>query len=139
MNMQMIDNDSTIQVHVPMTIKRRSGRKEMIVPDGLTTAAGSTQSYHEALVVAISRAHRFKKLLDESKYGSVAEMARALKMNRYYMARLLRLTLIAPEIVEAILDGREPDGITIESLRKPMSVVWTEQVQAYASKERTGS
>lgn len=131
MNTQLGDNDGVIQVHVPMAIKRRSGRKEMIVPDGLTTAAGGTQSYHEALVVAIPRAHRFKKMLDEGKYGSVAEMAGALKMSRYQMARMLRLTLLAPPIIQAVLDGHEPDGLTLNRLVRAINPVWSDQLDEY--------
>ncbi len=116
MNMEMAETDGTIRVLVPMAIKRRSGRKELIVPDGVHSPTDSRPDYHEALVVAISRAHRFKKLLDEGRYGSVAEMAGALKMDRYKLARLLRLTLLAPRITEAILDGREPDSLSLNRL-----------------------
>ena len=79
------------------------------------------------MVIAISRAHRWKKMLDEGRYGSVAELAQAVKVNRHYLARLLRLTLLAPKIVEAILDGEEPDGLSLETLRKPTSMIWEEQ------------
>jgi len=104
-----------------------SGRREIIVPDGLDSTQDSAPDYHEALVIAISRAHRWKKMLDEGRYGSIAELAQAVKVNRHYLARLLRLTLLAPDIIEAILDGREPDGMSLETLRKPMSMVWEEQ------------
>ncbi len=89
----------------------------------------SRPDYHEALVVAISRAHRFKKMLDEGRYGSVAEMARALKMNRYYMARLLRLTLIAPDITESILSGNEPGGLSLNCLVQAIPELCTEQMR----------
>ena len=124
---RLVDRSEGITVHVPMTFKKRSGRKEIIVPAGLDSAGDSAPDYHEALVIAISRAHRWKKLLDEGKYGSVAEMARALKMDRYQMARMLRLTLLAPDIIEAILDGREPEGLSLDRLRQPMPMLWEEQ------------
>ena len=129
-NWQPADDAQDIAVHVPMTFKRRSGRKEIVVPDGLEHAPESGPDYHEALVIAISRAHRWKRLLDDGKYPSVATMAQALKMNRYHMARLLRLTLLAPDIVEAILDGREPEGMSIERLRRLTSALWEEQRDA---------
>lgn len=120
-------SEQGVRVHVPMTFKKRSGRREIIVPDGLDSTQDSAPDYHEALVVAISRAHRWKKMLDEGRYGSIAELAQAMKINRHYLARLLRLTLLAPDIIEAILDGREPDGMSLEQLRKPMSMVWEQQ------------
>ena len=120
-------SDQGVRVHVPMTFRKRSGRREIIVPAGLDSTQDSTPDYLEALVIAISRAHRWKKMLDEGSYGSIAELAQAVKINRHYLARLLRLTLLAPDIIEAILDGREPDGTSLEQLRKPMSMVWKEQ------------
>jgi len=54
-------------------------------------------------------------------------LAQAVKINRHYLARLLRLTLLAPDIIEAILDGREPDGMSIEKLRRPIPLLWEEQ------------
>lgn len=121
------ESEHGIRVHVPMSFRKRSGRKEIVVPDSIQHEEPSPPDYQEALVIAISRAHRWKKLLEEGKYRSVAHMARTLKMNRYYMARLLRLTLLAPEIVEAILGGREPDGMSLEVLRSPLPMFWHEQ------------
>ncbi|MCE5322419.1 hypothetical protein LLG46_03770 [bacterium] len=127
MSIGLTNNEDGVCVHVPMTLKRRSGRKEVIIPDGLEHSMESGPDYHEALVIAISRAHRWKRLLDEGRYASIIEMAQALKINRYYMARLLRLTLLSPDIVEAILEGQEPEGLSLEQLRKPMPMLWNEQ------------
>ena len=128
---RLVDRSEGITVHVPMTFKKRSGRKEIIVPAGLDSAGDSAPDYHEALVIAISRAHRWKKLLDERKYGSVAETARALKMNRYCMARMLRFTLLAPEIIEAILDGHEPEGMSLNRLIGRIPTIWHKQQETY--------
>lgn len=125
--LKLEESEQGVRVHVPMTFRKRSGRKEIIVPDGADNAQDSRPDYHEAMVVAISRAHRWKKLLDDGRYGSIAEMARALRTNRYCMARMLRLTLLAPDIVETILEGREPDGLSLERLRQPMPMLWEEQ------------
>ncbi|MGC8863692.1 MAG: hypothetical protein ACP5R5_13085, partial [Armatimonadota bacterium] len=117
--------------HVPMTLKRRSGRKEIVVPDGLEHSGGTGPDYHEALVIATSRAHRWKKLLDEGKYGSIIEMAQALKIDRHRMARMLRLTLLSPDIIEAILAGNEPDGFSLRQLVGEIPVLWDEQIEKY--------
>lgn len=131
--LKLEEGEQGVRVHVPMTLRTRSGRKEIIVPDGVEYTQDSRPDYHEAMVIAISRAHRWKKLLDDGKYSSVAEMARAFKMNRYCMARQLRLTLLAPEITEAILNGREPEGLSLERLRRPMPMLWEEQRVKVAS------
>ena len=104
----LVESAQGVRVHVAMKFRKRSGRKQIIVPEGLDNANDSTPNYHESLVVAISRAHRWKKMLDDGKYRSMADLARALNMNRYCLARMLRLTLLAPEIIEDILDGPNP-------------------------------
>lgn len=124
-------SEQGVRVHVPMTFRKRSGRKEVIVPDGLAREEQSAPDYHEALVIAISRAHRWKRLLDEGRYASVAEMARALKMNRHYVARMLRFTLLAPDIIEAVLDGREPESFSLNRLVSEIPMLWDEQVEGY--------
>jgi len=118
-------------VHVPMTLKRRSGRKEIVVPDGLQHSVDTGPDYHEALVIATSRAHRWKKLLDEGRYASIKEMAQALKIDQHHMARMLRLTLLAPGIIEAILAGNEPDGFSLNQLTREIPMLWDEQIEKY--------
>lgn len=130
MAVQLIDSADGPRVHIPLNLKRRSGRKRIFIPDEPEASAEQPEpgaDYHDAMVIALARAFRWKKLLDEGKYGSIVEMAAVLGMNRWYMARLLRLTLLAPEIVEAIVDGREPDGMSIEQLRGPVAMVWEKQ------------
>ena len=131
MNIGLTQSEGGICVHVPMTLKRRSNRKEVIVPDGLQHSENTGPDYHEALVIAISRAHRWNRLLDERRYASIIEMAQALKMDRYHMARMLRLTLLAPDIIEAILAGNEPDGFSLRQLAGEIPVIWSEQMECY--------
>lgn len=127
MNIGLTKSEGGVCVHVPMTLKRRSGRKEIVVPDGLRHSADTGSDYHEALVIAISRAHRWKRLLDEGRYASIIEMAQALKIDRYHMARMLRLTLLAPDIIEEILAGNEPDGFSQNMLVGAIPADWQEQ------------
>ena len=108
---------TSVTVMVPMTIRRRGGRKQIIGPDGAVQAGGdaagiATTRGDPALVKALARAFRWQRLLEEGRYGSIRELAAAEKVDTSRVARLLRLTLLAPEIVEAILDGQEPNGTT---------------------------
>jgi len=66
-------------------------------------------------------------MLETGRYGTIDELAAAEKINSSYVSRLLRLTLLAPDIVEAILDGRQPDGMTLPVLMEPFSVEWERQ------------
>lgn len=131
MSIGLTKSEGGVCVHVPMTLKRRSGRKEIVVPDGLQHSEDTGPDYHEALVIATSRAHRWKKLLDEGRYASIIEMAQALKMDRHHMARMLRLTLLAPGIIEAILSGNEPDGFSLRKLVGEIPALWSEQIDRY--------
>ena len=76
---------------------------------------------------ALARAHRWQRLLESGECGSITELAAAEKIDRSYLCRVLRLTLLAPEIVEAILDGRQPEGVTLPGLMKGFPVVWEKQ------------
>ena len=121
------ENEGDIQIHIPMKIKRRGGRKEIIVPQSLESVMPSRPVYQEALVIALARAHRWKELLESGKYGSITELASTLGIDRSYMSRLLKFTLLAPDIVEAILDGREPSGFAINQLVGAIPMDWEEQ------------
>jgi hypothetical protein len=81
------------------------------------------------LVKALARAHRWQGMLESAAYGTIEGLARAERINPSYLARVLRLTLLAPEIVDAILDGRhDPGRITLASLMRPFPITWGEQL-----------
>jgi hypothetical protein len=86
-----------------------------------------------ALVKALARAFRYQKLLDEGRYASISEMAAGERIERGYLGTLLRLTLLAPELVEAILNGRQPEGVTLPQLLEGVPVGWGEQRLGRAS------
>jgi hypothetical protein len=79
------------------------------------------------LVKALARAHRWQRLLDEGRYASASALAAAERIERGYLGKLLRLTLLAPRIVEAILDGRTLPDVNLQALMKPVPVVWEQQ------------
>jgi len=79
------------------------------------------------MVKALGRAFRWQKLLDTGKYATIEEIAEAEKINTSYVSRILRLTLLSPEIVERILDGRQPTSMALKSLQKGLPVSWGEQ------------
>jgi hypothetical protein len=124
-----IDNDGgSLTVTVPMTFRKRGGRKLVISPTGADTWALPRPRVDNAMVKALARAHRWRKLLDAGRYQTVRDLAEAENINPSYVARVLRLTLLAPDIVEAILDGRhDPDRVTLDRLMEPFPVVWVEQ------------
>lgn len=117
----------TVTVRVPLAIRKRGGRKVVVSPDGsvLSTAQRRvTTNADPALLKALGRAFRWKRLLDDGTYASVSDIARAEELDRTYVGDVLRLTLLAPEIVEAIVEGRQPEGVTLPLLMKPFPVEW---------------
>ena len=116
----------TLIVRVPLTIRKRGGRKLAIAADG-STLAPPRPRIDNTLVKALARAHRWNKLLEDGRYGSAAELAAAEKINPSYVSRVLRLTLLAPDIVEAIVEGRQADGIEADILLRPFSTDWAKQ------------
>ncbi|MFC7478423.1 hypothetical protein ACFQS7_29140 [Dankookia sp. GCM10030260] len=90
-------------------------------------AAPITTRADPALVKALARAFRYQRMLDEGRYATITEMAAAERIERGYLGSLLRLTLLAPDIVEAILDGRASLRATLPALLEPFAEIWTGQ------------
>jgi len=123
-----------ITVHIPMVMKKRGGRKEIILPDGVAPAQSPARKpmTQDALIIAIARAHRWKALLESGTYPSIDALAAAVKLDRSYVGRILRLTLLAPDIIQAILQGTEPSGLSLEKLTKTFPDDWDEQRRHFA-------
>ena len=124
----MSEAAQTLTVRVPFTIRKRGGRKLAIAADG-STLTPPRPRIDSTLVKALARAHRWNKLLDSGRYGSAAELAAAEEINPSYVSRVLRLTLLAPDIVEAIVEGQQADGVEAALLLRPFSTAWHEQRQ----------
>lgn len=83
------------------------------------------------MVKALARAFRWRKLLETGTFATVEEIADAEKINASYVGRILRLTLLAPELVEVILNGRQPAEVTLAVIMRPFAVAWREQQMAF--------
>jgi len=77
---------------------------------------------------ALARGFRWRNLLETGVYGTIEEIAAAEKINSSYVSRLLRMTLFAPDIVDAILDGRQPTEMTLAVAMGPVALAWREQM-----------
>jgi hypothetical protein len=116
-------NGRTLTVRVPLTFRKRGGRKQVVAPEGACWGQPRPQ-VDNTMVKAIARAYRWKRLIESGHFASIAELAAAEKINQSYLCRVLRLTLLAPDIVEAILDGRNPAGLQLDALLKPLPLQW---------------
>ncbi len=113
-------------VTVPLQIKRRGGRKQVVAPGGADANGAEQARTNRPLALALARAHRWRQLLEESRYATIRELALAVGVDNSYVARLLRLTLLAPDIVEAIIEGTESDGLSLEKLYR-LPPEWDDQ------------
>jgi hypothetical protein len=118
---------TSITVRVPLTIRHRPGRKTVVTPSRECAEPVATTRADPALLKALARAFRYQQLLDEGRYALISEMAAAERIERGYLGSLLRLTLLAPDIVKAILDGRHADGLGLPRLMDPFPACWAEQ------------
>ena len=113
-------------VSISVSFLQRGGRKQILSPPG-TAPWSPAPRVDSALVKAVVRAHRWRQMLESGKYASSAELAKAEKVNDSYLSRILRLTLIAPDIIEAILAGRQPSTLQLDDLLKPLPAAWERQ------------
>lgn len=113
----------TVTLHVPFRVVKRGGRKEMQMPEGATQPRRTDNT----LVKALARAFRWKRMLESGEFASISELAEREGIAFTYMARLMRLSLLAPEIVDAIMDGRQPESVTLANLMDPFPLDWDAQ------------
>lgn len=113
----------TVTLHVPFRIVKRGGRKEMQMPEG----AEQPRRTDNTLVKALARAFRWKRMLESGEFASISELAEREGIAFTYMARLMRLSLLAPEIVDAIMEGRQPESVTLANMMDPFPLDWKEQ------------
>ena len=117
----------TITVTMPFTIRKRGGRKLVITPDGVAAVPAPRARVDSALLKALARGFRWRKLLETGDFSTIQEIANAENINPSYVSRVLRMTLLAPEIVEAILAGRQPEGLTMARAMQPFQSTCLEQ------------
>jgi hypothetical protein len=125
-------DERTVTVWVPLAFRKRGGRKRVVAPNGTDAPLLGPPGQVSTLVKAIARAHRWQRMLESGNYASIAELAAAEKINPSYLARVLRLTLLSPNMVEAILDGRSHQATPLE----PLSglVVWTSPAGGFSER-----
>ena len=119
------ERPNTITVRVPLTFSVRGGGKSIVSPIAPTPRARTDN----AILIALARAHRWRQQIESGEFASITELARANSVNESYACRLLRLTMLAPTIVNKILNGHQHAGLNC--LLKPFPLRWDEQDSAF--------
>jgi hypothetical protein len=117
----------TISVHIPISMRHQGGRKQVVTPAGGTPWIPIPPRVSNTLVKAIVRAHRWRDMLESGNYATVRDLAKAETIDEVYLGRVLRLTLLAPKIVEAILEGKHPATLELDDLLKQFPIEWEQQ------------
>jgi hypothetical protein len=123
---------TSITVRVPLAIRHRPGRKTVVTPTTDGVAPATTRA-DPTLVKALARGFRYQRLLDEGRYTSISEMAEAERIERGYLGSLLRLTLLAPDLVTNALDGRHMRSVTLATLLEPFPLCWRSQGELFGN------
>lgn len=122
---EVMDDGRTVTVRVPFSVRRRGGRKLVLAPNGANvTAAPACRHIDSAMVKAIARAFRWREMLEDGEYSTIREIAVAENINESYLGRVLRVTLLTPDLIDAVLNGRQPAGLQLEHLLKRFPIEW---------------
>ena len=124
-----LSKPATLRVHVPFRVVKRGGRKEMQLPE----EAAQKRRTDNTLVKALARAFRWKRMLESGEFATIAELAEREGIAPSYMTRVLRLTLLAPDIIEANLEGRHGPVVTLAQVLEPFTMDWAEQRKAIST------
>jgi hypothetical protein len=119
----------TMTVHISITLRHQGGRKQVVTPAGATPWIPTPSRVDNTIVKAIVRAHRWRDMLESGRHATVRDLAKAEAINESYLGRVLRLTLLSPTIVEAILAGKQPRTLELDDLLKRFPVEWDKQLE----------
>ena len=118
----------TITVHIPITLRHQGGRKQVLTPAGATPWIPAPSRVDNTMVKAVVRAHRWRDMLESGDYATVRDLAKAEAINESYLGRVLRLTLLSPTLIEAILEGRQPATLELDDLLQQFPIEWDQQL-----------
>lgn len=121
----------TVTLHVPFRVVKRGGRKEMQLPDSVKQPRRTDST----LVKALARAHRWQRMLNSGEFATITELAEREGLTPSFLTRILRLTLLAPEIVTAVLDGTQFADLTLKTAMQHFPGEWTAQVSKFNGRE----
>ena len=119
----------TITLHVPFRVVKRGGRKEVQLPGG----APVQRKTDNTLIKALARAFRWKRMLESGEFATINDLADHEGIAPSYMTRVLRLTLLAPDIIEAILDGQQGPEVRLARVLEPFPKEWDAQTMHFGS------
>ena len=120
---KVLDNGNVL-VSIPISLRLRSGRRRVLFH-------GNSAQELDPLVINLARAFRWQALIDSGVYENMIDLAKAIGKDHAFVARTIRMTLLAPEIVHAILTGTLKCHIPLDRMRKEMPLLWEDQKKLF--------
>ena len=121
----------TMLISIPISMRRSGGRKKVVTPANAAPWSPPPARVDNTIVKALARAHRWRGMLETKLFATVRDLAKAEKINEAYLCRVLRLTLLSPEITGAVLSGQLPDTVDLAKLLKPFPIEWERQEASF--------
>ena len=132
-----VSNGQRVTV-VPLTIKRRQNRK-VLTPPPSSAPDSTVGGFDESMIRTLGKGFHWQRQLDEGRYPHVSDLARKQKLERGWVSEILRMTLLAPDIITAIVEGRQPRHVNLHALRGRIDIIpreWNEQRRLLGFPER---
>ncbi len=132
MNFQLDNDTGKIIVHVPINFRRWGGKKVLIGPQGEDLRILEKEiRKDEKLLKALARAYKWQKLIAIGKYQNSGDIEMVEQINRSYVQRVMRMMLLSPRIIEALLNGEQPEGFALTDIDKTFSPLWDKQAEQF--------
>lgn len=132
-----VSNGQRVTV-VPLTIKRRQNRK-VLTPPPSSAPDSTVGGFDESMIRTLGKGFHWQRQLDEGRYPHVSDLARKQKLERGWVSEILRMTLLAPDIITAIVEGRQPRHVNLHALRGRIDIIprdWNDQRRLLGFPER---
>ena len=130
-----LTESGNLRIHIPMYFSHIGGRKRIVMPDASNDDSYEASSkVQEALVQALGRAFAWTEAIENGRCASIADLARKLDVDNSHVVRIMKLTTLAPDIVEAILRGEEPHGLSLYRLTRSFPTDWDSQLELFGFK-----
>ncbi|MDD1522262.1 hypothetical protein DCG74_02770 [Bradyrhizobium sp. WBAH42] len=131
--MRLSRDGCELVVSIPVDFRQSGGRKQIVVPAGADAWTSPRSRPSNSIITALAKAHRWRRLIETGCYASAAELSKREAVNESYVCRVLRLTLLAPDLIQAILDGKQPKTVELKTLLKPFPHNWSAQRRHFTS------
>ncbi len=122
-----VAENGNLHIHIPMVLRRMQGRKRIIMPETIDGKYDEPLPVQNSVAQALIKSFAWSEILETNQVKSITELAGRIGVDGSYVTRILKLSTLAPDIIEAIFNGEEPDGLSLTKLTKSFPMNWQEQ------------